>query len=80
MKIADRLLAAFRSESTDVHISYAMKANCDPAIVRLLQQKGYGLDCVSSGELRIALDQGVSPDKIPYPRNYESYADLEAAF
>ena len=63
---AGRLLAAFQSDRTEVHIFYAMKANCHPAIVRLFQQKGSGMDCVS-------------PEKILYTGNYESYTDLAVA-
>ncbi len=77
---ADRLKKAFRSDNTDVHIFYAMKANCHPAILKLLHEKSYGMDCVSPGELQLALDRKVKPENILYTGNYESPADLQAAF
>jgi diaminopimelate decarboxylase len=56
-----------------------MKANSHPAIVRLLNVCDFGSDCVSPGELEIALKSGVKPADILYTGNYESMSDLKAA-
>jgi diaminopimelate decarboxylase len=77
---AKRLMNAFSNDDVTVHIFYAMKANCHPRIVRLFQECGLGADCVSPGELEIALGAGISPEHVLYTGNYESLADLQAAY
>ncbi|MFQ5455905.1 MAG: diaminopimelate decarboxylase [Nitrospirota bacterium] len=47
-------------------ISYAVKANSNLAILKILAQKGCGADIVSGGELYRALQAGISPDKIVF--------------
>ncbi len=45
-------------------IYYAVKANSNVALVRLLNRAGAGADIVSGGELAIALAAGVGPGKV----------------
>lgn len=47
-------------------ICYALKANSNGAILRLLAKDGCGADIVSGGELFRAMKAGISPDKIVY--------------
>ncbi|MBI5847502.1 MAG: diaminopimelate decarboxylase [Nitrospirae bacterium] len=47
-------------------ICYALKANTNGAILKLLAQQGCGADIVSGGELFRALKAGISPKKIVY--------------
>lgn len=47
-------------------ICYALKANSNRSLCRLLAKEGAGADVVSGGELRIALDAGIRPDKIVF--------------
>ncbi|MGB2870118.1 MAG: diaminopimelate decarboxylase [Bacteroidota bacterium] len=47
-------------------VCYALKANSNPAILKLLADEGAGADVVSSGELYLALRSGFSPDKIAF--------------
>ena len=47
-------------------ICFALKANSNIAILRLLAKKGGGADIVSGGELYRALKAGISPKKIVY--------------
>src|SRR4029079_14205320 len=47
-------------------ISFAMKANSNLAILRLMAQERSGVDIVSGGELFRALKAGVSPSKIVF--------------
>ena len=77
---AQRLKTAFRSDDVSVDFYYAMKANCHPAILDVFVEEGYGMDCVSPGELKLALLAGVKPENILYTGNYESKDDLKAAF
>ncbi|TKB65302.1 MAG: hypothetical protein E8D47_08575 [Nitrospira sp.] len=46
-------------------IAFAMKANSNIAILRLMAKEGSGVDIVSGGELFRALKAGVPPSKIP---------------
>ncbi len=47
-------------------ICYAMKANANLAVLRILVGRGAGLDVVSGGELRKGLRAGVAPGKVVY--------------
>jgi len=50
----------------DALVCYAMKANSNLAVVRLLGKLGAGSDVVSEGELRRALAAGIAPAKIMF--------------
>lgn len=43
---------------------YAVKCNPNPAIVQLLKHYDVGFDCASQDEIRMVLDQGISPENI----------------
>ena len=75
----DRLKNAFKHSSLKSEIFYAMKANCHPSIIRLIAKKGLGMDCVSPGELQLAIDAGLPKNKILYTANYESEDELKFA-
>jgi len=47
-------------------ICYAVKANSNLSILKLLKEEGVGLDIVSGGELYRGLKAGFSPEKIVY--------------
>lgn len=47
-------------------IAFAMKANSNLAILRLMAREGSGIDIVSGGELYRALKAGVPPNKIVF--------------
>ncbi|HTP80658.1 MAG TPA: diaminopimelate decarboxylase [Bacteroidota bacterium] len=47
-------------------VCYALKANANPAILKLLSAEGAGADVVSAGELYLALRGGFSPDRIVF--------------
>ena len=47
-------------------IAFAMKANSNLAILRLMMKEGSGVDIVSGGELFRALKAGVAPSKIVF--------------
>ncbi|MSO98498.1 MAG: diaminopimelate decarboxylase [Rhodospirillaceae bacterium] len=58
----------FRSSfgSADVSVHYAVKANCNAAVLRTLASLGSGFDVVSGGELRLALQAGAKPSQIVF--------------
>ena len=47
-------------------IHYALKANPDARVVRLMAAHGIGADCVSGGEIRQALRHGIPPGGVVY--------------
>ena len=51
-------------QNFEVH--YAVKANANPKILKIICQTGLGADCVSGGEIQAALMAGFKADKIVY--------------
>ena len=58
---------AFSLEGLEV--LYAMKANANPAILRLMEDEGCGIDAVSFGEVYWAQQAGFSPHRISFTGN-----------
>ena len=58
-------------------ILFAVKANPNLAVLRVLQREGFGADVVSGGELRRALAAGMTPDKIVFSGVGKTRAELE---
>lgn len=50
----------------DTVLAYAMKANSNQAILKLIASEGGGADVVSLGELERALRAGIAPDRIVF--------------
>ncbi|WP_174297259.1 diaminopimelate decarboxylase [Sphingomonas bacterium] len=59
-----------------VHLAYAIKANPNLAVLRLLANEGYGADVVSGGELRRALAAGMPADGIVFSGVGKTRAEL----
>lgn len=57
-------LAARPSDNYKIH--YAVKANSNPAILQTVAAFGLGADCVSGGEVRLALQNGFKAEDIVY--------------
>lgn len=60
---------AFTSALQDLpsaRLAFAVKANPNGAVLRLLAGCGYGADIVSGGELRRALDAGIAPADVVF--------------
>ena len=53
-------------EGADALVCYAMKANSNQAVLRILAKLGAGADVVSEGELRRALAAGIPADRIMF--------------
>lgn len=45
---------------------YAVKANANPKILRIIRESGLGADCVSGGEIQAAIQAGFPASKIVY--------------
>lgn len=57
-------------------IAYAMKANSNQAVLKLLAAEGAGADVVSGGELERAIAAGIAPDKIVFSGVGKSVAEM----
>lgn len=47
-------------------VHYAIKANANPKVLRIISQAGLGADCVSGGEIHAALQAGFPANKIVF--------------
>ena len=72
-----RLDAAFAA--LPHRICYAVKANSNLAVLRVLRDAGAGADIVSGGELQRAIAAGFDPARIVFSGVGKSPAELEAA-
>jgi diaminopimelate decarboxylase len=61
------------------HLAYAIKANPNLAVLRVLAAEGYGADVVSAGEMKRALAAGMPPDGIVFSGVGKTQAELAAA-
>ncbi|HHW4680745.1 MAG TPA: bifunctional aspartate kinase/diaminopimelate decarboxylase, partial [Xylella taiwanensis] len=61
---------------------YAIKANPHPAILRALLEEGFGLECVSLGELRhvFAVVPDLAPSRVLFTPSFAPRAEYEQAF
>ncbi len=64
---------------TQTEIRYAVKANSNGAILRILKDMGCGFDVVSGGELERVLRLGVPADKVIFYGVGKTTEELEAA-
>ncbi|GIY63253.1 ornithine decarboxylase 1 [Caerostris darwini] len=55
---------------------YAVKANADPILVRLMVLLGYGFDCSTEGEIRLVLKHGADPKKIIFAHTIKTHKAL----
>lgn len=68
LSLLDRTLAEIKRTARDeqFHVHYAIKANANPGILRRIQAAGLGVDAVSGGEIKAALDAGFRGNQIVY--------------
>ena len=61
----DAICAAIASQP-NYYVHYAMKANANPKLMQLIREAGFGVDCVSGGEIRTAIAEGFEADSIMF--------------
>ncbi len=64
------------AELDDPHLAFAVKANPNLAVLRLLASEGYGADVVSGGELARALAAGMKPADIVFSGVGKTHSEL----
>lgn len=74
-----RLNNALSRHYEQVQVLYAAKANGNLSVLRALAECGCGADVFSSGELRLALEAGMPPEKLLFNGNSKSREDLSLA-
>jgi diaminopimelate decarboxylase len=63
----------------DIGLGYAVKANPMPAVVQHLSGLVDGFDVASAGEMRVALDTPMSPDRVSFAGPGKTDAELSQA-
>lgn len=63
----------------NIILHYAMKANSNPAVLKLLHSYGSGLDVVSGEELRLALECGYYGERVVYSGVGKSQEEMQLA-
>ena len=53
-------------EGFPYHIHFALKSNCNPRILEIIKDHGFGADCVSGNEVRLALDTGFKKEEVVF--------------
>lgn len=61
----DAICVAIASQP-NYYVHYAMKANANPKLMQLIREAGFGVDCVSGGEIRTAIAEGFEADSIMF--------------
>lgn len=78
--VAEKAQALLEMKAID-HLFYAIKANSNSAILRVLYEKGLGFECVSIYELEYVLQQfpDISRKKLLFTPNFASRLEYERA-
>ncbi len=66
-------------KGVNARVAFAVKANSNRAVINTLANLGAGADTVSEGEIRRALNAGISADKIVFSGVGKTRAELEFA-
>ena len=77
--ITERISLLRRHLPEEIHLHYAMKANPMPAVVQHLAGLVDGIDVASVGEMKIALDTVMLPDRISFAGPGKSERELACA-
>ncbi|MDP3002593.1 MAG: alanine racemase, partial [Bacteroidales bacterium] len=67
------------SENSGYKVHYAIKANANPRILKIISAYGFGADCVSWNEIAAAITAGFSPSEIVFAGVGKTDKDIEAA-
>ena len=67
------------AESVDLMPCYALKANYNPSLIKIIKDKDFGADVVSGGELHFALENGIAAEKIVFAGVGKSKEEISQA-
>ena len=78
-RLSERVALLRQHLPSEIHLHYAMKANPMPAVVQHMATLVDGLDVASGGELQVALDTPMAPERISFAGPGKSDAELRCA-
>lgn len=78
-RLTERVALLRRHLPPEIHLHYAMKANPMPAVVQHMATLVDGIDVASGGELQVALDTVMPPERISFAGPGKSDHDLRCA-
>jgi diaminopimelate decarboxylase len=67
------------SDNSGYKVHYAVKANPNPRIMKLISSYGFGADCVSFNEIERAIETGFKSSEIVFAGVGKTDKDIEAA-
>ncbi len=67
------------SDNSGYKVHYAVKANPNPRILKIISSYGFGADCVSWNEIAATITAGFSPSEIVFAGVGKTDKDIEAA-
>ncbi|MCI2081647.1 MAG: diaminopimelate decarboxylase [Bacteroidales bacterium] len=81
MELLDKTLSEYNTQLSQYGwmAHYAVKANCDSPILRLICKAGLGADCVSGNEIKAAMKEGFDPRKIVFAGVGKTDAEIRFA-
>src|SRR5581483_11536886 len=71
---------SFARALPDSRVFYAVKANPEPAVLKLLAELGSSFDCASVAEIDMAFAAGATADRISYGNTIKKERDIAAAY
>lgn len=68
LELLQKTLSELRtvSDKFGIRVNYAVKANSDERLLRLVSSQGFGADCVSGNEVTLSHSCGFSPERIMF--------------
>lgn len=81
LELLKKTLASVKkiSESYRYNIHYAIKANANPKLLKIISSYGFGADCVSGNEILTAIKNGFPKEKIAFAGVGKSDREIEIA-
>ncbi|MFW9786013.1 MAG: diaminopimelate decarboxylase, partial [Candidatus Heimdallarchaeota archaeon] len=73
------LKSVLNSEYKKNQIHYAVKANSNISVLKILKTEGAFFDCTSQGEIYMCFSAGIAPEKIIYTGNMFTNNDFQFA-
>ena len=67
------------ADNSGYKVHYAVKANFNPRILRMISSYGFGADCVSFNEISAAITAGFNPSEIVFAGVGKTDKDIDAA-
>jgi diaminopimelate decarboxylase len=67
------------SDYSGFRVHYAVKANSNPRLLKIISSYGFGADCVSFNEIAASINAGFNPSEIVFAGVGKTDKDIEAA-